>query len=67
MKSDRWGLRCIVRPEGQVQLLLGHSEVQMTRHYLEGHEAPWERIAAGLNLVDSLFLRYRLYQKHVTL
>jgi integrase len=37
-------------PEGQVQLLLGHSEVQMTRHYLEGHEAPWERITAGLNL-----------------
>lgn len=37
-------------PEGQVQLLLGHSEVQMTRHYLEGHEAPWERISAGLNL-----------------
>ena len=37
-------------PEGQVQLLLGHSEVQMTRHYLEGHEAPWEQITAGLKL-----------------
>jgi integrase len=37
-------------PEGQVQLLLGHSEVQMTRHYLKGHEAPWERIEAGLSL-----------------
>jgi len=35
-------------PEGQVQLLLGHSEIQMTRHYLKGHEAPWERIEAGL-------------------
>ena len=38
-------------PEGQVQLLLGHSDVQMTRHYLEGHDAPWERITAGLKLL----------------
>lgn len=37
-------------PEGEVQRLMGHSEVQMTRHYLQGHEAPWERIAAGLKL-----------------
>ena len=29
-------------PEGQVQLLLGNSEIQMTRSYLAGHEAPWE-------------------------
>jgi len=37
-------------PEDQVQLLLGHTDLKMTRHYLKGHEAPWERIAAGLNL-----------------
>src|SRR3569623_2055953 len=37
-------------PEEKVQIQLGHSEVQMTRHYLEGHEAPWEKIDAGLNL-----------------
>lgn len=36
--------------EAEVQRLMGHSEVQMTRHYLKGHEAPWERVAAGLSL-----------------
>jgi enterobacteria phage integrase len=34
--------------EWQVQMLLGHSEIQMTKHYLKGHEAPWERVPAGL-------------------
>jgi hypothetical protein len=34
----------------QVQLLLGHSEIQMIQHNLKGHEAPWERITAGLKL-----------------
>lgn len=37
-------------PEDKVQILLGHTEVKMTRVYLAGHEAPWERIEAGLNL-----------------
>lgn len=38
-------------PEWQVQMLLGHSEIQMTRHYLKGHEAPWEKVTAGLILM----------------
>lgn len=34
--------------EGEVQRLLGHSEIKMTRHYLDGHEAPWDEVTAGL-------------------
>lgn len=31
----------------QAQRLAGHEDVAMTNHYLEGHEAPWERIQTG--------------------
>lgn len=37
-------------PEHRVQMLMGHSDLKMTRHYLAGHEAPWEEVEAGLNL-----------------
>jgi N-acetyl-anhydromuramyl-L-alanine amidase AmpD len=28
-----------------VQALMAHSDVAMTRHYLEGHEAPWTEVS----------------------
>lgn len=31
----------------QAQRLAGHEHVSMTEHYLDGHEAPWERVATG--------------------
>lgn len=34
--------------EADVQRLLGHTEIKMTRHYLDGHEAPWDEVSAGL-------------------
>lgn len=34
----------------QVQQLMGHASEEMTRHYLEGHEAPWVEVRAGLQL-----------------
>jgi integrase len=34
----------------QVQALMAHSDVDMTRHYLEGHEAPWTDVKTGLSL-----------------
>lgn len=34
---------------GMVQALMGHSSASMTKHYLEGHEAPWQEIDAGLD------------------
>lgn len=34
----------------QVQTLMGHASEAMTRHYLEGHDAPWIETPAGLNL-----------------
>ena len=34
----------------QVQTLMGHSSEDMTRRYLEGHEAPWVEVRAGLNI-----------------
>lgn len=36
--------------EAEVQRLLGHSEIKMTKHYLVGHEPPWDEVSAGLNL-----------------
>lgn len=42
-------------PEGQVQLLLGHSDIQMTRHYLEGHEAP---VGTNSGRVKPTMIRY---------
>lgn len=35
-------------PKAKVQALAGHEHVEMTEHYLDGHEAPWERVASGL-------------------
>lgn len=37
----------------QVQTLMGHSSEEMTRHYLEGHEAPWVEVHAGLGALDA--------------
>ncbi|MHB8425149.1 MAG: tyrosine-type recombinase/integrase [Gammaproteobacteria bacterium] len=37
-------------PLDEVQALMGHTSEAMTRHYLEGHEAPWVEVGAGLNL-----------------
>lgn len=34
----------------QVQALMGHASEAMTKHYLEGHEAPWVEVSAGLDL-----------------
>ncbi|MGN6521321.1 MAG: tyrosine-type recombinase/integrase [Dokdonella sp.] len=31
----------------QIQQLAAHSDVAMTTHYLEGHEAPWTNVEAG--------------------
>jgi integrase len=36
--------------EEQVQALAGHAGVKMTRHYMEGHEAPWQPVESGLQL-----------------
>lgn len=37
--------------EQQVQELMGHSSVSMTKHYLDGHEAPWQKVEPGLSLL----------------
>ena len=37
-------------PEEHIQRLLGHVDPQMTRLYLEGHEAPWDKVSAGLSI-----------------
>lgn len=34
----------------QVQALMGHASEGMTRHYMQGHEAPWVEVAPGLSL-----------------
>ena len=34
----------------QVQALAGHADEAMTRHYMEGHEAPWQPVESGLQL-----------------
>lgn len=34
-------------PESQIQALYGHADRDMTAHYLEGHEPPWETVTAG--------------------
>lgn len=36
--------------EAQVQALAGHADVAMTRHYMEGHEAPWQPVESGLKI-----------------
>lgn len=38
----------------QVQRLLGHEDEDMTRHYLKGHEAPWDRVPSGLALARNV-------------
>ncbi len=35
--------------EQEVQALAGHADVEMTRHYMEGHEAPWQPVKSGLS------------------
>lgn len=39
--------------EEQVQALMAHSDVDMTRGYLEGHEQPWTEVSVGLVLKRS--------------
>lgn len=34
----------------RVQALAGHADVAMTRHYMEGHEAPWQPVESGLEI-----------------
>ena len=34
-------------PEGMIQALLGHANVQQTRAYLDGHDAPWVRVSGA--------------------
>lgn len=36
--------------EENVQVLAGHADAAMTRHYMEGHEAPWQSVDSGLQL-----------------
>lgn len=36
----------------QVQTLMGHGSEDMTRRYMEGHEAPWVEVRAGLNIAS---------------
>jgi integrase len=36
--------------EERVQALAGHADVAMTRHYMEGHEAPWQPVDSGLTI-----------------
>lgn len=36
--------------EEQVQALMAHSDVQMTKEYLDGHERPWTEVSVGLVL-----------------
>lgn len=36
--------------EQQVQELMTHGSVAMTRHYLEGHEVPWPEVQTGIRL-----------------
>ncbi|MHB8406429.1 MAG: tyrosine-type recombinase/integrase [Gammaproteobacteria bacterium] len=37
-------------PLEDVQRLMGHASAEMTRHYLEGHDAPWVEVRAGLKI-----------------
>lgn len=34
----------------QIEALMGHASAEMTMVYLEGHEAPWQEVSAGLRL-----------------
>ena len=36
--------------EAQVQALAGHVDASMTRHYMDGHEPPWEPVGSGLKI-----------------
>lgn len=36
--------------EAQVQALMAHADVDMTRGYLEGHEQPWTEVQPGIKL-----------------
>jgi integrase len=34
-------------PKERVQRLAGHEHLEMTQHYLDGHEIPWETVPSG--------------------
>lgn len=34
----------------QVQALMGHASEAMTKHYLDGHDAPWQSVSTGIAL-----------------
>lgn len=34
----------------QVQALMGHASEGMTKHYMQGHDAPWVEVSPGLSL-----------------
>lgn len=36
--------------QDQIQALAGHADESMTRHYMEGHEAPWQPVESGLTI-----------------
>lgn len=36
--------------DDQIQALAGHEDVEMTRHYLDGHDAPWIKVRGGLKI-----------------
>lgn len=46
--GDRY--RAMGWSEQQVQALMGHKDVAMTREYLDGHEEPWQEVESGLSL-----------------
>jgi len=39
------------RPENWIQKLLGHEDIDMTRHYLKGHSRPWESVSCEIDSV----------------
>lgn len=36
----------------QVQALMGHASEEMTKRYMEGHDAPWQPVTTGIALPD---------------
>lgn len=40
----------------QVQALMGHGSEEMTKVYLEGHEAPWQSVSTGIALPNRVAL-----------
>lgn len=42
--------------EEQVQALMGHASVSMTKHYLEGHDTPWQQVSTGIALPNRVVI-----------